>query len=191
MRTSLYTVLCIGIRLAAVLLAVNMLVAIPSTYHLVSNGDWSSEAWLIFLLYLGAFLLAFLLWVYPGSLARMAASQASNQVFESPIEAADLQYIAFSVVGLWLFFDGTFGLIHDGVSEVLLRHMIRSNNGGLDLSEPNSRMIASGVVHLVQLGSGGALVVGARGLVGALRRMRQGGLPPVAVDETTISGGQS
>jgi len=65
MRTSLYTVLCIGIRLAAVLLAVNMLVAIPSTYRLVSNGDWSSEAWLIFLLYLGAFLLAFLLWVYP------------------------------------------------------------------------------------------------------------------------------
>jgi hypothetical protein len=190
MRTSLYAILCIGIRLAAVLLAVNMLAAIPSTYQFVSNGDWGSEAWLILVLYLGALLLAFLLWVYPGLLARMAASRASNQIFESPVDAADLQYIAFSVVGLWLFFDGAFGLIHDGVSEMVLRHAMRGNNGGLDISEPNSRLIASFVVHLLQLASGGALVAGARGLVGALRRIRQGGLPPVAADETPISGGQ-
>jgi hypothetical protein len=189
MRTSLYSILCMGVRLAAVLLAAYTLTTIPGTFSFVLHGDWGADAWLLVLLDFGVLFFAFLLWVYPGLLARMAAGRASHQVFESPIDASDLQYIAFSIVGLWLFFDGLFGLIHDGVSQLMLRHMLQGQNGGLDISQASAHMIASSVVHVVQLGVGVALVLGARGLVAMLRRARHVGLQPaIGNNEANVEG---
>jgi hypothetical protein len=178
MRTSLYSILCIGIRLAAVLLAAYTLAGIPRTFSIVAHGEWGTDTWTLFAVYAVTLLVALLLWIYPGLLARLAAGQSSHQVFESPIEASDLQYIAYSIVGLWLLFDGLGGLIYDGVNEMVLRQFIRSQNGGLDIPQVNDHAIASAVVHVVQLGVGVTLILGARGLVTMLRKARYGGLPP-------------
>jgi len=176
MRTSLYSILCIGIRLAAVLLAVHTLLGMPGAYAL-PHGDWSvGETWLFVILNAALLLFAFMLWVFPGMLARLAADKASQQVFESPMEGTELQYIAFSILGLWLFFDGIFGLSHTGLRELILRHYMRVNTG-LDTSELNAQSIASLVSNAIELILGAALVLGGRGLVGILRRVRHTALP--------------
>ena len=191
MRTSLYSILCIGIRLAAVLLAAYTLAGIPRTFSFVSHTDWDAGVLQLFAVYGVTLLVALLLWIYPGLLARLAAGQSSHQVFESPIEASDLQYIAYSIVGLWLLFDGLGGLIYDGVNEMVLRQFIRSQNGGLDIPQAKERAIASAVVHVVQLGAGAALILGARGLVAMLRRARYAGLPQTAdADESVVHEGE-
>ena len=71
MRTSLYTILCIGIRPAAVLTAVNAALAIPAAYIAVARGDWSQSdiGWLASIWFV-VLLLALLLWISPGVLAR-------------------------------------------------------------------------------------------------------------------------
>jgi hypothetical protein len=179
MRTSLYSILCIGIRLAAVLLAVRTLVGLPGMFFL-SHGDWGAgEIWLSAILNMAVLLFAFLLWVFPGILARLAAGKASREVFESPIEGTELQYIAFSIVGLWLFFDAIFSLTYIGLHEVILRHYLRINTG-IDMSDKNAQSIASLVSNIVELGIGIALTLGARGLVAMLRRARYAGLAPTA-----------
>ena len=190
MRTSLYSILCIGIRLAAVLLAVRILVGMPGMFVL-PHGDWSTgEIRLMVILNAAVLLFAFLLWVFPGMLARLAAGKASQQVFESPIEGAELQYIGFSIVGLWLFFDAIFGLSYIGLHELILRHYLRVNTG-LDMSAENAQWIASLVSNFVELGIGAALIFGASGLVGILRRARYAGLPQTAdADESVVDGGE-
>ena len=176
MRTSLYSILCIGVRLAAVLLAVRALIGMPGMFVL-PHGDWSAgEMWLVIIVNVAVLLVAFLLWVFPGMLVRLAAGKASQEIFESPIEGAELQYIAFSIVGLWLFFDAIFGLSYIGLHEVILQHYLRVNNG-LDMSAKNAQTMASVVSNFVELGIGFALVFGARGLVDILRRARYSGLP--------------
>jgi hypothetical protein len=180
MRTSLYSILCIAIRLAAVLLAVHTLAGVPGAYNLVSHGDWSDDRWMIGALYLAVLLFAFLLWVYPSVLARLAAGKASQQTFESAIDAAELQWIAFSVAGLWIFFEALSGLTYDGVRELVLRHAVRVNNQGLDVSPSDEQLVASLVANVIQLVLGFVLVMGARGLVDLLRRLRFAGQPAVS-----------
>jgi hypothetical protein len=190
MRTSLYSILCIGIRLAAVLLAVRTLVGMPGIFVL-PHGDWSTgEIWLMTILNVAVLLFAFLLWVFPGTLARLAAGKASQEVFESPIEGAELQYIAFSIVGLWLFFDAIVSLTYIGLHEVILRHYLRVQTG-IDMSDKNAQSIASLVSNIVELVIGIALMLGARGLVAMLRGARYAGLPPTADgEEVVVEGGE-
>lgn len=190
MRTSLYSILCIGIRLAAVLLAVNTLAGIPGIYSAIWHGDWQEDAWLLTGLFVGLLILAFLLWVFPGALARLAAGKASQQVFESPIEATELQYIAFSILGLWLCFGAIYGLTDVGLRELILRHYLRVNTG-LDMSELNAQSIASLASNVIKLSLGVALVFGARGLVGVLRHVRYTSLPSADDGEdAVVKGGE-
>jgi hypothetical protein len=183
-RTSLYSILCIGIRLAALLLAVNVLLSVPAGYASLAHGEWGrneigwlAAVWFVVLLF------ALLLWVYPGALARIAAGKASQQIFESPIPAEELQYIAFSIVGLWIFLGGLIGFAEMGLRELFVDHVLRNNHAGLDSELLKARAITDFATYILRIAAGGILMLRANGLVGLLRRTREAGLPPMIEQE--------
>jgi hypothetical protein len=187
MRTSLYSILCIGIRLAAVLLAVNTLLSVPAGYAALAHGDWGRDeiVWLAVLWTL-VLLFALLLWIYPGMLARLAAGKASGQIFESSLSAEELQYIAFSIVGLWILLGGVLGFAQLALRELFFDHVLRSGNAGIDSEALRMRAILDFATEILRVLVGGALMLRAHGLVAMLRRARYAGLPRTAGgDEVT------
>lgn len=168
MKTSLYTILCTVIRLGAVLMAVDILIAFPATFHAAQNESWAQgSAWLVVATSTAVLLLAFLLWLFPGGLARLAASRSAHQVFESPISAPELQQIAFAVLGLWLVAGGLTGLSQ----ELLRASLVARANGDAFLSlqvHEGAQLLACGIGILF----GFVLTLGARGLSGLLYRLR-------------------
>jgi hypothetical protein len=182
MRTSLYSILCIGIRLAAVLLAANAVLAIPTGYITFAQSDfwkagnigWYAVIWLVILLF------AVLLWIYPGMLARLAAGKASQQIFESPLSAADFQQIAFSIVVLWILLAGLIGITQIVVREVIVEHVLRSAD---TVDDTRRQLIAQLLDDVLQMLIGAVLMLRAGGLVGLLRRAREAGKPAPASRE--------
>ena len=189
MRTSLYSILCIGIRLAAVLLAANVLLSAPGGYASLAHGNWSgNEIGWFAALWTAVMLFALLLWIYPGALARLAAGKASQQIFESPISAEELQYIAFSVVGLWILLAGLIGFADFALRELFVAHALQSHSAGLDSELLKTRVITDLAPQILRILVGSAVMLHARGLVGLLRRVREGGLPPIVEDEQVEEG---
>jgi hypothetical protein len=176
MRTSLYTVLCIVIRLGAVMLAVEAILAVPAAWYMTGSTDLA-PGWHGALIAFGIATLAFaaLLWVYPGVLARIAAGASSRQVFESPLSGEELQQIALCVLGVWLAIDGIVEFVNLGVRLIVTAHV----DTNVPFVEMARRDVGRIVSVLVKVGLGVALSLGARGLVGLLRRVRHQGLPPV------------
>jgi hypothetical protein len=184
MRTSLYSILCICIRLAAILFVVESLIGIPNAYNLVQHGDWQNDAWLIAAFYLASLIFGLLLWTFPGVLARLAVGKSGREVFESPISPADLQYIAFSILGLRYLLGGGYSLIYQGLQQSIIRHGIKALNEGVDASPyVDAQLAASLAANLFEIVFGAGLLFGARGLVGLLDRARTAGIPPISVED--------
>lgn len=179
MRTSLYTILCIVIRLGAISLAMSALGGLLSVMATLHSVAAKGEVW-IPLASTGLMLLAaFLLWTWPGVLARLAAGRSSGQVFESPIAAEQIQWIAFSVLGVWLFVEGLASLCYFALQRAMA-------SGVYDYAPDADELIQTGAFWLIQMLFGIGLVLGARGLTGILQRVRDGALrggpPPVPDD---------
>lgn len=177
MKTSLYTILCIAIRLGAVIWAAGSLINLPFTYVAASNAPNTplTLAWL-----LGGvacqLILAFLFWLYPGALARVAAGRATHEFFESSLPAAKLQYVAFSVVGIWFVLQGLVYLAYE------ITHIIEFS------FDPVPSDWSSLVASSTRVVFGIALVLGARGLTRILSAIRQVGnaAPSAAAGESAI-----
>jgi hypothetical protein len=178
MRTSLYSILCIVVRLGAIILAVQALLSLPSLWGAIETGQYDEATRRALIGFVGAFMaLMAVLWIYPGVLARLAASQASGQVFESPLDAAELQYIAFAIVGVFFAITGLSDLFAVGVRMVFTMNISDSGYDGLRAQEI-TRALAAAIKTAMGIG----LALGARGLVGWLRRVRERGLPVVRFD---------
>jgi hypothetical protein len=167
MKTTLHTVLCMAIRLGAVLMLVGIVEQAPSIFLYPSQGgEFSAGAlWLS-----GAgVLLAFTLWLWPNTLAWWATSRSQHEVLESPINADQIQHVAFSVIGMWLFISGVTGCLARVVMMlVVFRHSAYGDS---------TRILAPGdwywlVEHLTTAAAGAWLALGSRGLVRLLGRLR-------------------
>jgi hypothetical protein len=184
MRTSLYSILCIVVRLGAMLLLVETLVSAPSAWQLLqtwqtSGGDGAARGMLIG--FSGALIaLAIALWLYPGLLARLAAGEASREVFESPIAAKELHFIAFSVLGLVFAVGALSGLV-----STLLRLALSAHAGDVAFTTLAWQNGVDLFVLFLKMALGIALTFGARGLVGLLHRLRERGLPPPRYDNAS------
>lgn len=114
-----------------------------------------------------ALLAAFLLWMFPGPLARLAAGRSSQRIFESPIAAEELQWIAMSVLGAVF--------VMNGIVDLMFR--IVGAAWTLPYELAGDVMMRSHAIDLiyfsVQIALGMALVLGSRGLAGTLRRLRR------------------
>jgi|SRR5690348_16726661 hypothetical protein len=161
MKTSLYTVLCITIRLGAVIWIVGSLVRLPFSWLGAFNAPHPNAAvgWL-----LGGVacqvLIAFLFWLYPGALARLTAGRATHESFESTIHAGTMQYIALSVVGAWFTLQGIVYLAYE---------LTRAAQSAFEVLPSERPALAESSMRVV---FGLALLLGARGLVNALARLR-------------------
>lgn len=179
MRTSLYSILCIVIRLGAVMLFVETVTSFPAAWEALqvwkqtpSEPDGVVRGMLIG--FGGAsIVLSFLLWLYPGMLARLAAGRASREVLESPIAPMDLQFIAFSVLGITFAMKGLIGLV-----AILFRVALSAHLSGEAFQRFLWQNGASTLVQFIQFAIGIGLIFGARGLIGLLHRLRERGLPP-------------
>jgi len=181
-RTSLYSIFCILIRLGAVLMAVTTIMVIPAAWRGAAL-EHARDGYAAMLLGFGGLMLviAALLWIYPGVLARLAAGKASEQIFESPISAKELEQIAFAVVGVWFAIEAVSGLL--AVIAGVVVTMYEGDAGeGVPLAGAMFRHEAVRLVPLlVKLVLGIALAMRARGLVGWIRALQERGLPaPVA-----------
>nr|WP_199041487.1 hypothetical protein [Dyella sp. ASV24] len=177
MRTTLYGAPCVAIRLGAVFMAVGLIEQWPRL--LVTRADGQLAISAIVLDGLGL-LLAFVLWLKPGLLAWWAASSTQRDVVEIDISAPQLQYIAFSVAGIYKFITGLAGMLAHGLNLLVFQHL---TEGGIPVSPPTyeTTMFAEYVVAAV---AGAALTLGARGLTGLLQRLRTAGQPvAVGLDE--------
>jgi len=168
MKTTLYTLLCIAVRLGAVLMAVGILEQMPSLFSYLSGTDGHFVVSAILLDGAGL-LVAFALWVWPNILVWWAIGRNQHEILESFISAGQLQHIALSVMGAWMFIGGLSGCLGHGVMILIVKHESASN--GL------SGMVPTNEWHwLVQYATtavvGAALALGSRGLVGLLQRLR-------------------
>ena len=177
MRTSLYTVLCIAIRLGAVALAVDTIYVIPTAWSMVGSTTMSS-GWDGAVIGFGVamFALATLLLIYPGILARLAAGRSAKQVFESPISPDEIQQIALCTMGVWFVANGLIDVVGVGIRTIFAMNVSLGGNG-MGFGEIVKHDIVRDVSAILKLLVGIALTLGARGLVGVVRRMREGGLP--------------
>lgn len=167
MKTTLYTVLCVAVRLGAVLMAVGILERVPGLFYL--SGTDGHFIIGILLLNGAGLLVAFALWMWPKILVWWAVGRNRHEILESSISAGQLQYIALSVVGAWMFIGGLSGCVGRGVMILVVAHESASN--GL------SGMVSMDEWHwLIQYATtaivGAALTLGSRSLVGLLHRLR-------------------
>lgn len=175
MKTTLYTVLCVAIRLGAVFMAVGILERIPG---LVAFANQDGHLFLGAMLLNGAgLLLAFALWVWPNILVWWAAGRSSHEVVETAITADQLQYIALSVLGAWMFIDGfAAGLAH--LAQIMMiKHGTESGGYPAVVSTNEWHWLIE--YALIAL-AGAMLVLGSRGLVSLLHRLR--GYPYASVE---------
>lgn len=170
MRTSLYTILCIVIRAGAVVLAVNTLSELLSVLANLRAGALPGDLWVSLASVGATLLIAFLLWTWPGFIARIAAGRSSGQVFESPIDAAQIQYIALSVLGVWFAIEGLASLAHFALEWVVFLDWDK-----YDTPLPDSA-VSMGVYWIIQIVLGLLLALNARGFTGLLQRVRDGSL---------------
>ena len=173
MRTSLYSILCIVIRLGAVLLAVSTLGSVLSMCLALRNGTAVLELVPVLVAFVLTLLVAFFLWLCPGPLARMASTRSSQQVLESPIVAAHVQWIALSVLGMYFFVEGLVGFAHYEIQQLIVGAIA-------DREMRIAKFVQVALYWLLQMGFGVALTLGARGLTGMLQRIRHGDMPPQA-----------
>lgn len=175
MKTTLYTVLCVAIRLGAVFMAVGILERIPG---LIGFADQEHHLFVSAMVLDGAgLLLAFALWVRPSLLVWWAAGKNSHEVLETAITAEQLQYIALSVLGAWMFIDGlSAGLAH--LAQILMIKRGAESGGYPAVVSTNDWhwLIEYALIAL----AGAVLALGSRGLVRLLHRLR--GYPYACVE---------
>ena len=169
MRTSLYSILCIVVRLGAIFLAFGTLSSLLALLVTWRAGSEVADLGLSIGFVALVLLLAFMLWVFPGILARIAAGRSSEQVFDSPISAAQIQWIAFSVLGMYFVVSGLVGLSHYAIRYLRAGEMVGYDQMGAFMSD--------GLYWILQIALGAVLALGARGLAGALYRLRYVNMP--------------
>jgi hypothetical protein len=169
-RTSLYSILCIVIRLGAVMLVMGV---VGVAFDVLGSRQSSEFPGSYLLLVVGfvvvTMLIAFLLWLHPGPLARIASGRSAHQVFESSIDAVQIQWIALSVLGMGWVMTGLLGLAHLGYQSIWMSEILGTGEEALH------RLHGQIAYHVLEMLIGVALTLGARGLAGILQKVRYAG----------------
>lgn len=181
MKTSLFTVLCTAIRLGAVWLGVNVLLTVPGAYAAAAHKSFGKEGLTILLVWgLIALFVAFLLWLYPGLLARLAAGKSATQVFESPMSPAQMQHIALVLLGMWFLMTGVVTLSYEILRTLFFNQV---DVVGDATTRMNAELLSKPIIQIV---CGCVLTLGSSGLAGLLYRLRETSLPPATSESTDI-----
>lgn len=167
MKTTLHALLCIAIRMGAVLMAVGIVELAPTIFIYPSQGGQVSVGALM--LAAAGLLVSFALWLWPNILAWWAVSRSGQETFESSIDPAQLQHVAFSMIGVWLFISGLGACIARFMLVLIVARRSAYGESNLTLSDSDWFSL---VDHLAVALAGAWLMLGSRGLVGLLYRLR-------------------
>jgi hypothetical protein len=171
MKTSVYSILCIAIRLATVLWAIGSISNLPFSWiaALSTPNPSATLTWLLSGVAVQLLVVA-MLWLYPGMLAGFVAGRSSHEVFESSISQIQLQYTALSVLGAWFVVQGCVFLSYE---------LVRTIQFAFENLPMKLATLAEAGIRVV---GGIVLMLGSRGLVGALNSFRNGAnaLPAIA-----------
>jgi hypothetical protein len=185
-KTTLYTVLCVAIRLGAVLMAVRLLEGLP--VFLWSSPNRALSAIALGFTALGL-LVAAALWCRPGWLAWWAANRETGEVLESTLGAGQIQSIAFSVMGCWLLISGLASGLQQGITLLLMHAEIYSSPAYPAPGLPTTILIGL-IKSLAIVVAGGSLMLGSHGLVGLLHRFRGYPHNPISEADPDASNAQ-
>jgi hypothetical protein len=174
-RTNVYTLLTVLIRAAALLVLVSFaanLVLSIATWMPVSAAEEGVD-WMLIGMIVLTLGVSSALWLFADVLARLALARPDGQVFDSDIDAQQWQSIAFSTVGLW-------ALVYYGLGALrsLLFVIAMRNEGEGSLVGQRHDFVAGLVGDAIGSLLGIALLLGARGLVALLHRLRYGSQAP-------------
>ena len=174
MKTTLYTVLCVAIRLGAVLMAVGLVERLPVFLWESPAGGFALDA---VLLAVFGLLVAGALWLWPGILAGWAIGRRGHELLEIQLDADGLMRVALTVTGAMLSVSGLAGCLGHLLTMLLFKsRMADATSGQLPVSEWHWV-----IYYMVQTGAGVALMLGARGLMAVLQHVR-GRQPHVLAD---------
>lgn len=180
MRTTLYTVLCVAIRLGAVLMAVGLFERLPLFLWQSPEGGFALDA---VLLALFGLLIAGALWLWPGVLARWAVGRSGHEALEVGLSADALMAVALAVTGAMLAVSGVAGLFGHGLSMLLFKsRLVDPSTGLLPVAEWHWV-----IYYLAQTACGLALALGARGLASLVWRLRGYPMQVAADDDDGIA----
>lgn len=107
------------------------------------------------------------LWLFADVVARAALAGPHAPRFESTLDYGQWQALAFSLLGLWLAANGLLDLVWNGVAV-----WWAGREYGARIERMAAHQIAAIVSSALQLALGIALLLGHRGLVGLLARLR-------------------
>ena len=166
--TNAFSILCVLIRAFALWLFVTTLIAIPG-YVLKGAFD---EHWILLLstTFVVPVLIAFVMWVFAEHLARMALARPTQVVFGSEISAVQWQSIAFSVIGLLQLINGIGYLVYHA-AKVIIAYYQTSETYPV-ATQLSSIFYAGMIDSAIRIIIGVSLLLGARGLVTLLHRLR-------------------
>ena len=109
----------------------------------------------------------------------MASGRSAQQVFESPISAAELQWIALSVLGMVWVMTGIVDLAELGYRYVWMSEMLGT---GEEAARRMQGQIAYGAFEIL---IGIAMTLGARGLATLLRKLRYSGSSGMSAQQSS------
>jgi hypothetical protein len=172
-RTNAFSILCVAIRTFALWLFADTLIGVPTTVAKWEQVLHDTQLWIAVGENSGIpVLLAVLFWIFADKLARLALARPQQMVFDSDMPAEDWQTIAFSVVGLWYAIVGL-AYLSRRIFTIVNLHFAAGQNG-VNAGVP-STFYEWLVADCMRFFLGVALLFGARGLVGLIRRYRQFG----------------
>jgi hypothetical protein len=111
-----------------------------------------------------------ILWLFPSPIANTVIADAPADADESPDWTLRLQTVLVLALGLYFFIDGISTFVYDGVYQYVV-----SSATQIPVTK-DGQMIASIAGNVVRSGLGLFLILGRRGLLASLNRLRESGL---------------
>lgn len=166
-KTNAYSLVVILVRIGALYLFVRgLVVLVPVLWRSLSDG---AHLWPMVLGSGTVLLIGAMVWLSADLIARAALVTPHEPQFESDLDVRQWQYVLFSAAGLWWAVSGLTELVWTIVNWWQMRAYAGVSAGLLRADEsPVADLIGSGV----QLACGIALLLGGRGLVALLHRLR-------------------
>ena len=167
-RTNAYFLITALIRTYAIWLGAQILIALPGTFvQAKSYGNGGLE----FFLGIDAavLLIATLVWIFADVIAKFGIARPQQTLFESDMPRQDWQAIFFATIGLWLLVRGIVDFSHEAARWFVIHRLSEQYN---TVPSDDGRLFAGNVSATLEAVIGIGLMLGGRGLVGLLERIR-------------------
>lgn len=174
-RTNAFGLLTIVIRGFALWMALSALFSLATGIATDLAAEWGYGPFLS--IYGVMFGVAALLWLFADVLARLTLARPTTPLFESDLQLAEWQRLAFSCIGLWIAVEGMLDVAGHLLRLIITQRMYPDLS--IDDGSASAPELAVGVLRFLV---GTALLFGARGLVTLLARMRRRDASPASND---------